>query len=218
MKKIPTLFKRYHGGTRPVFDEVAEGCEWVAAGEGGATVKVDGACCRIHDGILWARYERKREGRALGVGVFARSFKPAPAGWEPAEDIPSARTRHWPGWVPVGDGPEHRRHREGATWLQTVAKREEQAPRPESYELVGPKVQGNPYGLAEHRLWTHGNPFLHRDGLRECVSPRLFCGIRDFLAARPQHEGIVWWHPDGRRAKVKRSDFGLPWPTEEAKR
>ena len=25
-------------------------------------------------------------------------------------------------------------------------------------------------------------------------------------------EGIVWHHPDGRMAKIKRRDFGLSWP------
>ena len=31
------------------------------------------------------------------------------------------------------------------------------------------------------------------------------------------HEGIVWHHPDGRRAKIKRRDFGHPWPLNEQK-
>lgn len=82
----------------------------------------------------------------------------------------------------------------------------------QAYELVGPKVQGNPYGIAplnRHRLWQHGANFERR-GTPE--PPRGFDAIRRFLVAYPQHEGIVWWHPDGRRAKIKRRDFGLEWP------
>ncbi|MFF0155255.1 hypothetical protein [Micromonospora sp. NPDC005203] len=28
-----------------------------------------------------------------------------------------------------------------------------------------------------------------------------------WLPAHPRYEGIVWHHPDGRRAKLKRRDF-----------
>lgn len=44
--------------------------------------------------------------------------------------------------------------------------------------------------------------------------PRSYTGLRDFLAElesryAPGHlaEGIVFHHPDGRRAKIKRKDF-----------
>ena len=47
MKKIPTLFKRTYDGPRikGITDEVTPGLEWVLAGEGLATVKIDGTCC-----------------------------------------------------------------------------------------------------------------------------------------------------------------------------
>ena len=49
MKKIPTLFKRTYDGPRikGITDEVAPGLEWVLAGEGLATVKIDGTCCAV---------------------------------------------------------------------------------------------------------------------------------------------------------------------------
>lgn len=37
--------------------------------------------------------------------------------------------------------------------------------------------------------------------------PRDFAGLRDWLLAHPQYEGIVRHHPDGRRAKLKHRDF-----------
>jgi len=78
------------------------------------------------------------------------------------------------------------------------------------YELVGPKVQGNPDHLPAHALICVVPP------ADELVIPadhfyRTFDGIRDFLA-RNQYEGIVFHHCDGRMAKIKRRDFGLPWP------
>ena len=44
MKKIPTLFKRVYtdGRVTGITDEVNPGLEWVLAGEGQATVKIDG--------------------------------------------------------------------------------------------------------------------------------------------------------------------------------
>jgi hypothetical protein len=59
VEKILTLFKRDYEGKRLVYDEVVPGAEWVAAGEGVATVKWDGTCCRIHDGRLYKRYDAK---------------------------------------------------------------------------------------------------------------------------------------------------------------
>jgi hypothetical protein len=38
-------------------------------------------------------------------------------------------------------------------------------------------------------------------------TPRDFAGPRAWLLAHPQFEGIVWHHPDGRRAKPKHRDF-----------
>ncbi len=70
-----------------------------------------------------------------------------------------------------------------------------------SYELVGPKINGNPEGLTERQLLQHGTHLV------EC--PREFDAIRDWLAGQ-DIEGVVWHHPDGRMAKIKKKDFGLP--------
>ena len=37
--------------------------------------------------------------------------------------------------------------------------------------------------------------------------PRDLAGLRAWLLAHPKFEGIVWHHPDGRRAKLKYRDF-----------
>ena len=76
-------------------------------------------------------------------------------------------------------------------------------------ELIGPKVQGNPYGHKGHTVIPIVPPatVLHIHELPD----RSFATIREFLAIN-RMEGIVFHHRDGRMAKIKRRDFGLPWP------
>ena len=97
MKKIISLFQRNYDGDRLVRDEVVPGAEWVIAGEGRATVKLDGTCCMVRNGVLYKRYDAKKG-------------KMPPAGFEPAQE-PDPVTGHWPGWLPVGDGPDDQYHR-----------------------------------------------------------------------------------------------------------
>lgn len=178
MKKIISLFQRNYDGDRLVRDEIAPGAEWVPAGEGVATRKIDGTCCLVRDGRLLRRYEVKRGGSP-------------PADFEPANEVDPV-TGKQQGWVPVGDGPGDQWHREAFALG---------VPPDGTYELVGPKVQGNPEGFARHVLIRHGAETLED-------APRDFAGLRVYLAERSM-EGIVWHHPDGRMVKIKAKDFGL---------
>jgi hypothetical protein len=167
-----------------VRDEVVPGAEWVVAGEGVATEKIDGTRCLWQDETLFKRYD-------------AKHGKKPPAGFIPAQD-PDPVTGHWPGWIRVGGGPEDRWHREGiASSLPLVNGC--------TYELVGPKVQSNPYKLDHHKLCFHGGIGF------EYPPERTFAAIKFFLE-RHAIEGIVWHHPDGRMVKIKARDFGLQWP------
>jgi hypothetical protein len=48
MKKIPTIFERDRDGDRSrVVNVINSKCQWVFDGEGVATRKVDGTCCRV---------------------------------------------------------------------------------------------------------------------------------------------------------------------------
>lgn len=177
MKKIPSLFQRNHDGDRLVRNDVVPGCEWVLAGEGIATRKWDGTAAMVRSGKLFKRYDAKKG-------------KTPPQGFEPA-DNPDPVTGHWPGWVPVSPtGNEDKPFRE-------AVMPEEDG----TYELCGPKVNGNPEKLDVHTLIPHGHAVL-------LDFPRDFDGIRDALADG-QIEGVVWHHPDGRMVKVKGKDFGI---------
>lgn len=201
MKKTPSLFVRDYEGSRLVLDQVVAGSEWVLAGEGRATLKVDGTCCKVESGVLFKRHDRKltkaasRRRRKGQSGPWRpEDFTPAPEGWEPCEPEPNVHTGHWPGWLRVGEGPEDQWHREAFEGLTLEDG---------TYELVGPKVQGNPHGLDSHELWRHG------EVLDEV--PRDFDGLKEWFREH-RVEGVVWHHPDGRMVKVKRKDFGFEWP------
>lgn len=178
MEKIISLFQRNYDGDRNVRDEVVPGAEWVQEGEGVATRKWDGTCCLIRDGKLYGRYEVKKG-------------KTPPADFEPATDV-DPETGKQQGWRPVTDDPEWRWHREAFG-----AREYEDG----TYELLGPKVQGNPEGLAVHVLYRHGA--TRYEGV-----PRDFDGLRKFFETEDV-EGIVWHHDDGRMVKIKAKDFGL---------
>lgn len=182
MKKIPSLFKRAYDGNRQVYDEVVEESAWVLSGEGVATEKLDGTACMVRDGDLYKRYDAKKG-------------KTPPQGFVPCEDAPNEHTGHWPGWVPVGDGPDDKWHRSA-----------ELPNNDGTYELVGPKVNGNPYEMTLHCLIRHGSDHIN--------SPRDFYGVKEYLEEN-EIEGIVWHHPDGRMAKIKARDFGIPWPRKK---
>lgn len=181
MQKIMSLFQRNYDGDRLVRDEIAPGAEWVPAGEGVATVKFDGTCCMVRDGKLFKRYDAKKG-------------KTPPEGFIPAQE-PDEKTGHWPGWLPVGDGPEDQYHREALETMEGTVLEDG------TYELVGPKIQGNPEQFSFHRLVKHGTATFEDE-------PRDFEGIKAFLEANGI-EGIVWHHPDGRMVKIKGRDFGI---------
>lgn len=211
MKKIPSLFKRNHK-THRCYNEVTEGCEWVLPGEGIATVKVDGTCCKMEDGILYKRYDRKLNKHAYKVkkknpnyALVEAHFKTPPPGWTPCEPSFDPITGHWPGWAHVTEDDKwhveaFKNHlRCNHTWNDTC-------------ELVGRKVQGNPYHFAKdrgHELWRHGNHVLRLSSLS---FESLEAHLSDYVM-----EGIVFHHPNGRMCKVKRKDFGLKWPMEVKK-
>ncbi len=181
MKKIPTVFERDWDGDRSrVLPVIHPGCEWVLAGEGVATKKIDGTCCLIRGGKLFKRQEFK-DGQTI-----PDDFEEVGRDEETGKRV---------GWRPVGEGNDDKWHREG------MASPGDKADG--TYELVGPKVQGNPEKYASHVLVPHSVELLALDGV-----PRDFEGLRTYLTGK-DIEGIVFHHPDGRMAKLKKRDMGL---------
>jgi hypothetical protein len=182
MKKIPTLFVRNSDDRRYVTRDVRPDCQWVIDGEGVATLKYDGTCMKFDGEQWWARREVK-------------PGKPAPANFVPEQvDETTGKTV---GWEPIGQSAFAKFHDEALT--DTGSEMQRRGWPAGTYELVGPKVNGNPEHVDVHCLWAHvAAPVLD--------APRDFDGLAKYLAGF-DGEGIVWHHPDGRMAKLKRKDF-----------
>lgn len=182
---------RNYDGDRLVRDEVVPGSEWVIEGDGVPTVKYDGTSCMIRDGKLYKRQEFKAD-------------QTPPADFE--EVGHDEETGKRVGWRPVGDGPEDKWHRAAFELLvETEDGTADVVWDNGTYELLGPKIQGNPEGLAAHVLIRHGGGMA---GAFTTEVPRDFELLKAWLADR-DIEGIVFHHPDGRMAKIKLRDFGL---------
>jgi hypothetical protein len=181
MKKIPTIFDRDWDGDRSkVVNKPHSDCSWVFEGQGVATRKYDGTCCLIKDGLLFRRREVKRG-------------KPDPENFVLAMQDETTGKRV--GWVPVTSDKGDQWHREAFDDCNR---------HDGTYELVGPKVQGNPEKFDTHVLIDH-------DDAERFDAPTEFDSLRDWLADK-DIEGLVWHHPDGRMAKIKLRDFGLKRP------
>jgi len=187
VKKIPTVFVRdWNGNPQYVTGEPNPECAWVFAGEGTPTRKYDGTCVRFDGDRWWARREVK-------------PGKADPAGFELVEQ--DAQTGKRMGWEPVEQSAFARFHAEA---LVNVAEPDW---RPGTYELIGPKVNGNPERAEEHVL------VAHEDAEQVLLQLKDFDSIAEqlhMMRAEYGMEGIVWHHPDGRMAKLKARDFPKP--------
>lgn len=190
MKKIPTLFKRDPDDMRHVLPEVTPGCEWVLDGEGVATRKYDGTCVMLDDdGNWWARREVK-------------PGKMPPPNYRAEETDPN--TGKTVGWEPSGQSSYAKFIGEALAEDTNIGREFE----PGTYELCGPKVNGNPEGYERHRLVSHAAA----ETFGASGNPRSFEDLRKLVIALGQAdgwEGIVWHHPDGRMAKLKARDFAM---------
>lgn len=177
MKKIPTLYVRDENDRRYVTDEVTPGCEWVLNLEGVATRKYDGTCVMKLGDDWYARREVK-------------PGRPEPEGFMLAEQDPN--TGKAVGWIPMEQSDFRK------WWREAVSNRAFLL-ADGTYELCGPKINGNPEGFAYHVLLSHELAEI----LPASPDPMLLID----LCRRDGLEGIVWHHPDGRMAKLKVRDF-----------
>lgn len=186
MKKIPTIFERDEADRRYVTDRPNPACDWVFAGEGWPTRKYDGTCVALLDldgARQWVARREVKPGKSRPAGFIEVDHDPITGktvGWEPIEQSAYAKyhaealnAANLPLW-PCG-----------------------------TYELIGPKVNGNPERVASHELWAHAAAPILPDGLRTFDAIRL----RVLAEAEKGAEGIVFHHPDGRMAKIKARDF-----------
>lgn len=185
MKKIPTIFLRNFNvdPSRVTADHNPE-CDWVFKGVGIAARKYDGTCC-MYDGDMWWKRREVKKGKNEPFG-----FRLLQADVETGKKV---------GWVPVYH--DDKWHLEGIKQTPLA--------KPGTYELCGPKVQGNPEGLVVHAMLSHADAEVFKD------VPRDWMGMSEFFRDFP-HEGLIFCHPKGLLAKIKRKDFGYVRPSELA--
>jgi hypothetical protein len=168
-----------------VIDRPRAECAWVFAGEGAGTEKLDGTNVRltVRSGQV-VRVEKRRNPSK------AQKQQGIVDGWYVDTDETAADDK----------------------WILVAARNTDVSEWPDgehACEALGPRIQGNPLTLDEHRCV----PFNLRVPVYQEV-PRSYAGLRDFLVTLESRfapgqlaEGIVFHHPDGRRAKIKRKDF-----------
>jgi hypothetical protein len=189
MRKIPTIFLRdFANNPKYVTEEPNPECAWVFAGEGVATRKYDGTCVMLDGAGWWARREVK-------------PGKPEPYDYWEIESDPITGKKV--GWEPIEQSPFAEYHYEALRYQNSTGV----SGWPKgTYELVGPKINGNPEHAAQHQLWAHAAAEVIG---YEYPIELTYDGILAVLAThrRIGAEGIVWHHPDGRMAKIKCRDF-----------
>ena len=193
MRSIPTLFEREKQGKRflavPRFNPDAM---WLLEDNSAvATEKFDGTACWVTGHKLYKRLKLKPDRGTPDGWVHWRVQAGEP---EPAD------SGH--GWMPVGFGPEDHMHREVLGLVPSLDDG--------TWELVGLGIGKNPHGLAGYDLWKHGSNKLMIE--RVPTDPELaHAMLGELLRNMRPVEGIVW-HGVGGMVKLKRRDFGIPWP------
>ena len=216
MKKIPTLFKRVFSPdhkTKTILPEVTPGCEAVLEGRCIPTVKWDGACCAIINGEIYKRYDAK-------IGKGGKQKQP-PEGAIPCQLEPDPITGHWPHWVKCIKGKSEDKYffeaEEATKCIWTVGRPSDALPDG-TYEAIGPAWQSNPYHTIDNWLKPHGVDTLQESDLLRSLggaTPEEALMLLRFFFRTHEIEGIVFWLNGQPLCKIKRSDFGFPWPIKK---
>lgn len=191
MRKIPMLFTIHFddNGDRVVTDIIAPHSEVLfdPANEVIATRKFDGTATKLIDGVWLAR----------------RSVKPgktAPAGYI-EEQLDTITGRSF-GWEPMESSPFAKMFRQVDTSGLTDG----------TYELIGPKINGNKEHADSVRLVRHGaTPAPGFPSIADMCAHRdnLFAFLEPFFAdMRSQDiEGVVFWVNGSPAVKLRVVDF-----------
>ncbi len=199
MEKIPSLLERdFSGGNAahsPVTGRINPEASWALTDEGVvARRKWDGTCvlvAAVDNGLVVRTRRMVRDGAA------------PPPGFVPAER--DERTGKTFGWEPSMQSSYAGPLNEAIDRFIAGGH----VPQEGTYELIGPKVQNNAEHLTEHRLERHDTATPIKKGLPRDVTPDIAleyaCSLVEDLH-RLGWEGLVFYHPDGRRAKLKARD------------
>lgn len=185
-KKIPTALVRNPEDRSKVLAEITPGCEWVFNGEGVPTRKWNGTCVMFDvEGRWWARREIK-PGKTPPPNYVAIDY-----------DEVTGKTQ---GWEPIEQSDFAKFHAEALSYIYHPEDLDDG-----TYELIGPKINGNTDGAEFHMLARHK--------IAPVADSVVGVSLEDIFTVLPiwchenGAEGVVWHHPDGRMAKLKARDL-----------
>lgn len=177
MIKIPTIFKRDYSHTYRVLNEPNPECAWVFENQSEVYRKWQGMAAMLLDGEYYKRVVIKPNQVTPTDFILCTLDK---------------RSGKQFGWLPVNfELPQD----------QYYVEAFDSALPEGTYELIGPKIHGNPENIDQHVLVSHTvwKIYLLRVTYKD---------IKTFLSLHT-YEGLVFHHSDGRMAKIKKKDFGM---------
>lgn len=193
VRKMPTLFKVDHIAHVTLM-EFNPSTEWIFHETAVPTFKKDGTSITVDaDGKVFAR-------RTVKKG------KNAPEGFILAETDPN--TGHSFGLEPIENSGFFK------MFKSALARRIEPLTMG-TYELVAPKINGNPEHVDEPTLLAHGaDKVLDFPDMRDFVDStpeKLFEILKPIFESFKENsvEGIVWWGDNGKRVKLRVKDFNF---------
>ncbi|WP_163408204.1 RNA ligase 1 family protein [Flavobacterium ajazii] len=183
MKKISTLFAKNPADLGRVINKINIENIWVIEGEAIATRKFDGTSAAIIGGEIFKRFDAKK-GRKI------------PAGAIPCQEADPVSGHH-PHWLKCDRSKSEDKH-----FFEAFDRLENKIDG--TYELCGPKIQGNPEKFEKHTLVKHGSEIIDLENVA-------FEDLKVFLMNdETDMEGIVFHHKsDDRMCKLRKSDFGV---------
>lgn len=210
MKKIPTLFLRDYK-TGFVLPELNPSCEWVMQQAWPAHRKYDGVCVglflsvkgevRINEGVGSGEIDKPEDLKE--VWMARREVKQGhefPNGFEIEQFDPTTKKTF--GWVPIAQSPFYKYFIEALEGLENRYLG--------TYELCGPKVNGNPENYKTHTLVHHWSTEQISNvqvlDIHDLSVENAYEALKATLDYMPV-EGVVWYGMSHGMAKLKRKDF-----------
>ena len=186
VKKMPALFV-INRETHEATNEINEPAAWIFEEPARATLKRDGTSITVTgDGQVFARRSVKRG-------------KTAPPDFILAET--DSFTGHSFGLEPIEQSGFNKMFKEAVGEGSLTAG---------TYELCGPKVNGNPEGLASHKLLAHGSDEADEiPDMSKLSRAEAYETLKTIFAGYKERgiEGVVWWGAKGKRTKLRVKDF-----------
>jgi hypothetical protein len=187
MKKIPTLFVRdFTDKKRRLTREFNPECEHLRFDSSTiSTYKWDGTCVMFDGETWWHRREVK-------------PGKPDPEFFQPVDE--DAKTGKRMGWIPASTS-------DIAPFLEEATQGRDFEPF--TYELIGPKINGNPHGLDHHKVMRHGSHWGLLDRNLDWHNYDTWVGYFAHIkeVVHEYVEGVVIWQDGKPVAKLKFKDL-----------